>query len=521
MDSNSAQKLRTTFSLVVIIALLTGTGIGVVVSSELGWLPSLHAQVSGPASIEPSAFLVSTQESFRELVGEIRPAVVSIEAVGTALEGMNNLDPFEQYFGIPHPFLNPEDMQGYEIPTVSAGSGFFVNPDGYLLTNNHVISGADEVEITLDDGTRMSAELVGTDPETDVAVLKAEGDGPFPYLEMGDSEELQVGDWVIAAGNPFGTLAGSVTVGIVSAKNREYLQLPGGLYYEDFIQTDAAINLGNSGGPLVDIYGHVVGINTAITAQGTGIGFTIPINLAKFVYNSLLENGEVIRGWIGVTIQNLDSDLAANLGLNSTNGALVAGVVEGDPAAEAGLQEGDVILEVDGNQVTSTQSASRFIAMLPVGESSEFLIFRDGREMTLEVTPARRGDGPSRAQEGKPVQNEDRGTGTVKIEDAYLGIEVMELDRSTRRNYDIPDDMTGVIVSSVDMSGTGFDKGMREGDVISEINHVEISTVDEYTEQMGYAYDDWRADEQTVLLRVFTLSQDGQYFRRFLAVPFE
>ncbi|HEX9745811.1 MAG TPA: Do family serine endopeptidase [bacterium] len=531
MDSNTTQRNRGAFGIIFIIVLLIGIGIGVVASSELGWIPELNAQSTrssgpGPAAVQPSNFLVSTQESFRELVASAKPAVVSIEAIGTREAG-GNFDfknPLEEFFGFPHPDINP-DQQENMIPSIASGSGFVVDPDGYILTNNHVVSGADEVKVKFEDGRQLDAEVVGTDTETDVAVLKVNANRPLEYIELGDSENLMVGDWVMAVGNPFGTLAGTVTVGIVSAKNRETINLPGTVYYENFIQTDAAINLGNSGGPLIDIYGRAVGINTAITASGSGIGFAIPINLARFVYESLRDHGEVIRSWIGVTIQNIDDeDLANRLGLENLGGALVADLRPGDPADAAGLQQGDILLEVAGQSVASVQTASRLIAMLPVGEPSEFLVLRNGREMTIDVTPVQRGQGPTRAGEEISQNTQDERNVPEEEDDVYgqyLGIDVVDLDSKYARGVDIPSDVTGVLIKNVEFNSPGYDKGISAGEIIISVNDNPVENVDDYRRLMDVAYDDWQHDGTTVLLRVLTMSSNGEYFPRFVAVPFE
>jgi len=533
MDPRIASQRRGAITVFIFAAVLFGLIAGVVISSGMGWIPYTNAQSvreAGQVSeIEPSDFLVSTQESWREIVGSVRPAVVSIQAIGVDMAGYDSYppfefqDPFEFFFGPQDRQRQPQQRQQPQPQpreTMSAGSGFFVAPDGYLITNNHVVTGAEEIKVVLDDGRIFDAELLGADPETDVAVLKVDSDEEFPYIPLGDSEQLEVGDWVMAIGNPFGTLAGSVTVGIVSATHREYLNLPNEPYYQNFIQTDAAINLGNSGGPLVDIYGRAVGINTAITAQGTGIGFAIPANMAKFVYQSFLEHGEVVRGWIGVVIQNLDADLAQSFGLDNVRGALIAEVQSGDPAEEAGLQAGDILLEIDGMEVTTVQSASRMIAGLPVNEPAEFLVLRDGREMTIDVTPAQRDtETPSAIQPEE--RDETREPSPMKNEE-YLGMEVQELTRSTTRDYDLPEDATGVVITYVNPSSPAYEKGLREGIVIISIDHQPVENLDDYEALMSDAYDAWQDNGTNVIFRYMIYSMDmNQWVRQYMAVPFE
>jgi serine protease Do len=529
MNPRIDQQRKGTIALIVFLTLGFGVTSGILIATGLDWIPHSAAS-SQPAggTVEPSQFLINTQESFRQLADAVRPAVVSIEAKGTQTitqqDPFGGIDPFQQFFGFP--FGTPDQNQNrnrqrqYQAPQVAAGSGFIVDPKGYILTNNHVVEGADEVTVKTEDGRNFSAQIVGTDPETDVAVLKIEDNQDLPYIAIGDSDGLQVGDWVMAIGNPFGYLAGTVTVGIVSARNREDLQLPSQTVYKDYIQTDAAINLGNSGGPLVDIYGRVVGINTAISAQGSGIGFAIPINMAKSVYEDLVNKGEVVRSWIGVSIQNLDEDLANNLGLPDARGALVGDVVQGDPAERAGLQAGDVILDVEGTRVTSSQSASRTIAALPVGEPADFKIWRDGHEETITITPVQR-PADVNATTQKPDNSGGGDQNNRSKGKDYLGIEVQNLSSRDRQQYGIPDNVTGVVVSYVDPSSPALEKGLSEGMIIGTINHTDIANVDDYDRLMAEAETAWQNENKTVLLRVHTPTQDGRWVTQFLAVPFE
>jgi len=538
MDPRIAGQRRGAIFLLIFFAVVFGVFSGVMIATGFDWIPHSAALTQGDdesGRVEPSDFLVRTQESFRDIVATVRPAVVSIQAQGSQTATMYESpfgapDPFEWFFNNPDPFnRNPDrspDPGGqpreYQVPQVSAASGFLVDPDGYILTSNHVVSGADEITVILEDGRQFDAQILGTDPDTDVAVLKIEDEQPLPYIPLGDSDVLQVGDWVMAIGNPFGNLAGTVTVGIVSAVGREYLNLPNEPYYQNFIQTDAAINLGNSGGPLVDIYGRAVGINTAMTAQGSGIGFAIPINMADFVYQSLLTTGEVVRGWVGITIQNMDPDLAESFGMQNTHGALVSGVVQGDPAEEAGLQEGDVILKVAGRDVTSVQSASRLIASLPIGEPAEFQILRDGSEMTIDVVPAQREPAvPARAEKEPRNQGEEEPGSSGKSQE-YLGIEVRELTDNLISRYDLPEDATGVVVTYVDPSSPAFEKGLREGHVIVAINQQPVANLDDYRELMADAHRAWQENSSNVVLRFLVRSSVADdWVRQYMAVPFE
>jgi len=534
MDPRIASQRKGGLIILVIFILAIGMASGILLATGLDWLPrtsaaDTNATLPGQAAdVQPSELLLQSQESFRSLVTAVRPAVVSIQAEN--FDKSNNpptmqFNPFEM-FGIPGPdgqqFFSPQDPHQQQMPEVSAGSGFIVSKDGYILTNNHVVEGATDVKVILDDGTNYDAKIVGSDPETDVAVLKIEGDSEFPYLEFGDVNRLQVGDWVMAVGNPFGNLAGTVTVGIISATGREYLQLPGDTYYQNFIQTDAAINFGNSGGPLVNLSGKVIGINTAISSQGSGIGFATPIDLAQFVYNSFRENGEVIRGWIGVTIQNLDGDLAEAMGLDSNQGSIVAGVNEGEPAAQGGLREGDVILEVGGQKVNSTASASRLIAALPVGEASEFKIWRDNHEMTLEITPSRRApDEPAAYDENWSGDTSEKENNTPSTNEEFLGLTVRPLTSDDIAQYELPEGSKGVFIESVDPRSNSFEKGLRTGNVIVEINNEAVLNMGDYQRLMAAAKEKWDSEGKTVIIRFLAYGTTTGWIRSFMAIPFD
>ncbi len=549
MDPIVKQQRRGAILLLVFFALAMGTFGGVLIATGLDWVPHTLAQSTQPAQVEPSTFLLDTQRNFREMVTTVRPAVVTILARGVEVDygGLPDYlgDPYEWFFDLPDPFDRESIPEWFDPPerererdgerdrewereepfyATSEGSGFLVDPDGYILTNNHVVKGASAVWVIMSDGRRYHAEIVGTDPETDVAVLKVNIDDGLPYIEMGNSEDLHVGDWVMAIGNPFGTLAGTVTVGIISALNREDIWLPAETYYKDFIQTDAAINLGNSGGPLIDIYGRAVGINTAITSRGSGIGFAIPINLARFVYESLRDHGAVVRGWVGLTIQDIDHDLAQHFGPGHTHVALVADVLEGDPADQAGLQSGDVVVEVAGQEILGKSAATRIIAMLPVGEPSQFLIWRDGEEMSLMVTPARRGEGPMRAEdeELEEVEEKDEEAAHERTwEGDDLGINVRDLTAGVRRRNDIPDEITGVLIIEVDDMSPAVEKGIFEGFVIQSVNGQTVESEDEYWDLIDAAYEEWLDTGESVLMNIVAPMPDGTWRGLYYAVPFQ
>ncbi len=351
------------------------------------------------------------------------------------------------------------------------GSGFIIDPKGIVITNNHVIEGADEIIVNLPDGTRLKATLRGRDPKTDLAVLIVKPEKPLPYVEFGDSDGVEVGDWVLAIGNPFG-LGGTVTIGIVSARNRDINAGP----YDDFIQTDAAINKGNSGGPLFNMKGEVVGVNSAILSPSggsVGIGFSIPSNLAKKVVAQLVKYGETRRGWLGVRIQTVTEDLAEGLGLKKPRGALVADVTKGGPADKAGLRPRDVIVEFNGMKVEKMRDLPRIVAETPVGAEVTVRILRDGKPMDVKVTLGRL----EKAEEMRKAEKEKARPKTEKRTKTLLGMKLGPLDDAARKGHKIPEKVKkGVVVLSVEAGTDAEKKGLAAGDVILEAGNVEVST---------------------------------------------
>ena len=345
-----------------------------------------------PAVQHAHAF--SAPESFSELAGQAKPGVVNIRTVKTIKGGSpvfrhffgnpfgGNRNPFDEFFG-PH----QGDGNQRDFKQRSLGSGFIIDKDGFIVTNNHVIEDADQIKVILSDDKEFDAELIGRDPKTDLALIRIQGARNLKPLELGNSDKLEVGKWVVAIGSPFG-LEQTVTAGIVSAKGR----IIGSGPYDDFIQTDASINPGNSGGPLLNMNGEVVGINTAIIASGQGIGFAIPINLAKGIITQLKDKGEVTRGWLGVGIQDLTPELADYYNLKDQKGVLVTQVFEGDPADNAGIKVNDVILSIDGKPVSTGRELSSTIANTPVGHRTKVDLIRNGKRQTLTVTLAKRDD---------------------------------------------------------------------------------------------------------------------------------
>ncbi len=368
-------------------------------------------------------------------------------------------EPFERFFG---------PMPRRRAPERSLGSGFIFDPAGYILTNNHVVENADEIKVKLNSGEEVTAELVGRDPKTDIAVLKVDPKGKdLPTITFGNSDNVRVGEWVMAIGNPFG-LEFSVTAGIVSAKGR----FIGQGNYDDFLQTDAPINPGNSGGPLLDLQGKVVGINTSIFSRSggnIGIGFAIPINLAKDLIPQLREKGKVTRGWIGVMIQKVTPDIADSLGLQASRGALVADVVKGGPAEEAGIKVGDVIVTFDGHEVKESTELPTLVAREKIGQDVPVVVMRDGKEETVNITIAEMKDDEEQVATGES--------------EAY-GLTVQNLTPEIAESLGINIDVQGVLVSGVEPGSPADDAGLRRGDVIVEVNRKPVKDVDAYQKEL-------------------------------------
>jgi serine protease Do len=410
---------------------------------------------------------------FSQLAEKVSPSVVNIRTEKTVKGGGMRFPQFQRRpFGQNDPFHEFFDrfFKGRpqkEFKRRSLGSGFIIDRKGYIVTNNHVVENADEITVALKDGKEYEAEIIGRDGYTDIALIKIKSVSNLPALNIGDSEALKVGEWVIAIGNPFG-LDHTVTAGIVSAKGRVIGAGP----YDDFIQTDASINPGNSGGPLINMDGEVVGINTLITATGQGIGFAIPINLARGIIDQLKDTGEVTRGWLGVSIQDLTEDLAEYYGVDQTKGALVAEVFEGDPADEAGIRPKDIIIEVNGAKVESSRDLTARIAELEVGETAKIIALRDGKRKTFKVKIAKRPATLAAYKKERRGQAEE------------LGIRVSEIDREMANKMKI-DEGRGVVVVSVKAESKAEKAGINKGDVIFEINRKEINTVNDYRDVVG------------------------------------
>jgi serine protease Do len=429
---------------------------------------------SGAPEIQTASAVSSetTPGSFSDLTDRVKPAVVNISTT-KIFKGRNGSgspfsrspfsgpfgdDFFERFFG---------DMPQREFKQRSLGSGFIISSDGYIFTNNHVVEQTDKILVKVSDGKEYEAKIIGTDAKTDIALIKIKPDNNLPFVEIGDSDALRVGEWVIAIGNPFG-LEQTVTAGIVSAKGR----VIGAGAYDNFIQTDASINPGNSGGPLFNMAGKVIGINTAIVAQGQGIGFAIPINMAKSILADLKTKGKVTRGWLGISIQNITEDIAKNINHKNKNGALVSDVFKGDPADIAGIKVGDIITEINGKPVKDTHELLLTIASLHVGEKETIKALRDDKEILFQVTVAERKDKPEIALTKKAGE--------------YFGVSVQEITKDIAKQLGIPQD-AGVIVTDVEEGSPADDVGIQPNDIIAQVNKIKITSIKQYNSEMSKA----------------------------------
>ena len=440
----------------VMVALLVGL--------LAGFAPSLYA-------VSQEADTLMVPNSFSQLAKDAKPSVVNIRTVSTVKGGGNvfnhffgnpndgRRNPFEEFWG---PYMDNQPQR--EFKQRSLGSGFIIDKEGYIVTNNHVVENADQIKVKLADEKEFDAEIVGRDPKTDLALIKISAKTDLIPIKMGDSDKANVGNWVVAIGSPFG-LEQTVTAGIISAKGR----IIGFGPYEDFIQTDASINPGNSGGPLINMQGEVVGINTAIIASGQGIGFAIPVNMAKDILTQLKSYGEVTRGWLGVGIQDLSQELKRYYGVESDGGVLITQVFEGDPAEKAGIKANDIIVEIGGKTVTSARELSSIIANTEIGKKTTIKLLRDGKPKTVQVELAKRDDEKLVAKGPGEENNDD------------IGIQLMDLSQENAGRFGFEADEKGVLIIGIKPGGKAENAGVLRGDLIKEVNHERVSSVREYT----------------------------------------
>jgi len=407
------------------------------------------------------AHAFSGPDTFSDLAEKVSPAVVNISTTGIIERSSPQIPSIEDFFNFPFNMPNPEPS---EREFSSLGSGFVISQDGYIVTNNHVVQNASDIQVTFIDGLKLEAELIAFDSETDLALLKVETIEELPFLEFGDSDSAKVGSWVMAIGNPHG-LGGSVTAGIVSARGR----MLGGRY-DDFIQTDAAINRGNSGGPLFNLDGEVIGVNSMILSPSggsIGLGFAIPSNLAKNIIDQLKNTGEIQRAWLGVRIQEVTDEIAQSLGLDKTYGALVQGLTPDSPALKDGIKEGDIIIRFNGEEVASVQTLPKLVAEASIGQNTEVVVWRNESTTTLYVNLGKQ---PS-LEELAAIENE--GT-SVQIKE--LGIKVRTLSSDDKIRLELDQGVNGVIIADIEQDSFLIRQNIKKDDVIIEIQNKPVET---------------------------------------------
>jgi serine protease Do len=459
-------KSRKTF-IMFLLACMIGFMIVSVVEVLKSSLAPVGPDIQTAAAVSPGD--IARPLSFADLAEKVKPAVVNISTTKTIRGGRMRSpfggSPFDRYFG--EDFFDRffGDMPRREFKQQSLGSGFILSADGYIFTNNHVVEQADKIIVKLSDGREYDAKVIGRDAKTDIALIKIKPNENLPVCEIGDSDKLRVGEWVIAIGNPFG-LEQTVTAGIVSAKGRVIGAGP----YDNFIQTDASINPGNSGGPLFNMEGKVVGINTAIVAQGQGIGFAIPISMAKTILPDLKAKGKVTRGWLGISVQDITEDMAKSLQLKDRHGALISEAFKDNPADRAGLRAGDIVTEINGKKVKDTHDLLLTIASFHVGDKIAIKVLRDGKELSFQVVVSER----------KEQQEIAIGKGK---QDNY-GMAVQDITPEIARYLGIPR-KNGVIVVKVEEGSPADEVGIQPQDIILQVNKVKITSVKDYNQEVS------------------------------------
>jgi serine protease Do len=451
--------------------LIIGVVVGFILAGGSGSSPVLQAKESIVSNVS------ALESPFTAIADRTLPGVVSIETKRSVSGSSGPNSQFEGPYGDFFRRLFPESPQqqpqqqqprrNMRIP--SSGSGFIIDRTGYILTNNHVVRDAEEITVTLNDHRKFKARVVGTDPGTDVAVIKVVGGGDLPAVTLGDSDEIRIGDWAIAIGNALGELDGTLTVGVISAKGRTNLAIAGGApSYQNFIQTDASINFGNSGGPLLNIRGEAIGINTAVNPSGEGIGFAIPINIAKSISRQLIATGKVTRGYLGIMPQELTPELADSWGLRGSRGVLVGSVSANTPASDAGFLVKDVITSFDGKAVDDVQRFRLLVAETPVNKRVQVHVLRNGRPRDLSVTLAER-----------PAEDQVAKAEPAPAASDWLGVQVQGLASDAAQEFNLKEKQ-GVVITDVTEGSGADDSGLRPGDVIKEVNDTPVKDMVEY-----------------------------------------
>ena len=436
-------------------------------------------------------------DSFADMLERVMPSVVSISVVQNNPQQRMNMDapqfppgsPFEQFFKNYRPNF-PQDNKA-----MSMGSGFVVSASGVIMTNSHVIENAEDINVIFNDGYTTKATLLSLDKKTDIALLKIETDKKIVPVKFGDSDKARIGDWILAIGNPFG-LGSTVTKGIISARARDIQAGP----YDDFIQTDAPINRGNSGGPMINVKGEVIGINTAIfspSGGSVGIGFAIPSNMAKMVYDNLMKHGKIRRGQIGIKVQSITEEIAQTLGLTQAEGALVAGLDTGGAAEKAGIKVGDVILSFDGTDITSMRQLPKIVAGAEIGKQKDIVVWRDGKKQTLKVTPEEMIETQPTPSVGSALEATPAGDGSLTIE--QLGLTIANITAETKNKYKLSKDSKGVVITNIDRESEAFNKGIKIGDVIVEVKQTPINKIGDVSSLIAAAQ---QQDLKSVLVLV-------------------